>query len=396
MASSALKVWTGERETGVLERSEQFVFNYLPDTDADQVVSLTMPVRLQSWVNRALHPVFQMNLPEGALLIAIRNAVAKIAGTDDLTMLRVTGGNQIGRNRYSLPDAIIPAIHEKPESLQELLTYPDAVELFNELTERYALRSGISGVQPKVMLAAIDRATVAAAGYIVKSWGDEYPQLAANEYFCMTAAQKAGLPVPEFHLSANGALFVMKRFDLAADGCALGFEDMCSLQALGTEQKYASTYERVARSIRDFVSRDQLDSAREQFFAMLVLSIIIRNGDAHLKNFGVLYDGGHGAVRLAPVYDLVTTTVYLKNDVPALSLSGTKKWWSKKQLEKFALVHLFMPPAKSSDIMARVAEAVSETIRLIPPYNSHHREFSAVGGRMVEVWNEGLQEFVKS
>ena len=390
---SALAAWIGTRKTGLLERGEQFVFNYLAGTPADQVVSLTMPVRMQSWLSKSLHPVFQMNLPEGALLIAIRNAIAKVAGIDDLTMLRVTGGNQIGRNRYSLPDADFPAIDEKPESLQEILTYPDAVELFNELTERYALRSGISGVQPKVILEAVDRATVASAGYIVKSWGDEYPQLAANEYFCMTAAGKAGLPVPEFYLSGNGSLFVMKRFDRAADGSALGFEDMCSLQALGTEQKYGSTYERVAKSIRDFVSNEQLFAAREQFFAMLALSVIIRNGDAHLKNFGVLYGGTDGAITLAPVYDLVTTTAYLRNDVPALSLAGTKKWWSKKELEKFALVHLFLPPAKSGEIIARIADAVSDTKRLIPEYIADHPDFSTIGSRMLEIWEEGLKAY---
>ncbi len=69
----------------------------------------------------------------------------------------------------------------------------------------------------------------------------------------------------------------MKRFDLtASERHPLGFEDMCSLQALGTVQKYGSTYERVARTIKDFVSGEFLQSAREQFFASLVLSCLIR------------------------------------------------------------------------------------------------------------------------
>ena len=70
---------------------------------AEAQVSLTMPVRLESWVSRDLHPIFQMNLPEGALLEAIRRAIAKVVGEDDLSILRVTGGNQVGRNRLSLP-----------------------------------------------------------------------------------------------------------------------------------------------------------------------------------------------------------------------------------------------------------------------------------------------------
>ncbi len=50
-----------------------------------------MPVRLESWLSRDLYPIFQMNLPEGALLEAIRRAIAKIAGEDDLTILRFAG-----------------------------------------------------------------------------------------------------------------------------------------------------------------------------------------------------------------------------------------------------------------------------------------------------------------
>ena len=395
MATSTLAVWVGNRKTGLLERGEQYVFNYFPRAEAEHAVSLTMPVRLQSWVSRALHPVFQMNLPEGALLIAIRNAIGKIAGTDDLTILRITGGNQIGRNRFSLPEAEMPAIREKPESLEDILTYPDTVELFNELIARHALHSGISGVQPKVVLDATDRATVTSAGYIVKSWGDEYPQLAANEYFCMTAAKGAGLPVPEFYLSENGGLFVMKRFDLTADGTPLAFEDLCSLQALGTDQKYNSTYERAARSIKDFVSPQHLFAAREQFFATLVLSVIVRNGDAHLKNFGLLYSAPKGPIALAPVYDVVTTTAYIRNDVPALALAGTKKWWPRKMLEKFALTHLSLPPAKSGEIIDRTADAVMDTWRMIGKYAVDHPEFSAMGERMAEVWQEGLKGFTR-
>ena len=193
------------------------------------------------------------------------------------------------------------------------------------------------------MLDAVDRGTLASNGYIVKSWGADYPQLAANEFFCMTAVKLAGLPTPEFFLSDNGGLFIMKRFDIGPDGAYLGFEDMCSLQALGTSQKYTGSYERVARTIRDFVSGEHLMAAREQFFATLVLSVMLRNGDAHLKNFGVFYPYPAGPVSLAPVYDVVTTAAYLRNDLPALTLEGSKKWWPRKTLEKFAQAYLSLP-----------------------------------------------------
>lgn len=206
---SQLAVWTPGGRTGLLERqpAQKYVFAYDPKAVSEMQVSLTMPVRLESWGSRGLHPVFQMNLPEGALLESIRRAIAKLIGEDDLSILRVTGGNQVGRNRFSLPGDGMPGISETQESLDELLTYPDTTELFHELVARYALRSGVSGVQPKVLLDAAERGTLTTAGYIVKSWGTDYPCLAANEYFCMTAARRAGLPTPEFFLSDTGGLF---------------------------------------------------------------------------------------------------------------------------------------------------------------------------------------------
>ena len=389
---SSLAVWVAGKKAALLacEKRNEYVFAYAPDVSTDAQVSLTMPVRLESWVSRDLHPIFQMNLPEGALLETIRRAIAKVIGEDDLSILRVTGGNQVGRNRFSLPGDEIPHLAETRESLDDLLTYPDTLELFNELVARHALMSGISGIQPKVLLEATERATMASAGFIVKSWGNDYPHLAANEYFCMTAAKRAGLRTPEFFLSDNGGLFIMRRFDIAPDGFPIGFEDMCSLQALGTAQKYTGSYERLARSIRDFVSGDKLMESREQFFATLVLSMMVRNGDAHLKNFGVLYSSPLDAVSIAPVYDVVTTTAYIKKDVPALSLAGTKKWWPRKVLDRFAIVHLSLQPSTVADIFSRMSAAVMETRGIIPDYIADHPEFREVGKLMMAAWEEGV------
>lgn len=390
--ASSIAVWVANRRAGILERrsGHKYIFAYDPDAEDILQTSLTMPVRLESWVSRDLHPVFQMNLPEGALLEAIRRAIAKVIGEDDLSILRVTGGNQVGRNRYSLIDDKEPKISETPESLDELLAYPDTLELFHELVSKYALRSGISGVQPKVLLDASQRATMSSSSYIVKSWGNDYPYLAANEYFCMTAARRAGLSTPEFFLSDNGGLFIMRRFDMTSEGESIGFEDMCSLQALGTAQKYASSYERVAKSLGHFIKGDYLLNAREQFFSTLVLSVMLRNGDAHLKNFGVLYTSPFDSARLAPVYDIVTTTAYIKNDVPALTLFGTKKWWLRKLLERFAVAHLYLPMPRISDIFEQTAQAVSDTKPLINDYMAEHPEFHEIGNRMLSAWEDGL------
>lgn len=391
--AKSLTVWVDDYLSGSLAQvaKRKYVFSY--EKKIEEAVSLTMPVRLESWVSSELHPIFQMNLPEGDLLVAIRRAISKIMSDDDLSLLHITGGSQIGRNRFTSTEENVPIESRDTESLESLLTYPDTKDLFHELINRYAIRSGVSGVQPKVLLDATERGTLSSSGYIVKSWGADYPQLATNEYFCMTAAKVAGLTVPEFHLAENGGLFVMKRFDRAEDDHYLGFEDMCSLQALGTAQKYQGSYERVAKSLKDFVSGEELPSARKQFFSTLVLSSMVQNGDAHLKNFGVLYPSTQGNVYMAPVYDVVTTTAYIKSDVPALTLDGTKKWWPRKTIERFAINHLSMSKSYVDETIERIADAVMETRQLIPAYIADHPEFRAVGENMMTIWDEGVGVF---
>jgi serine/threonine-protein kinase HipA len=389
--SETLAVWTSGLKTGLLQRSDQYVFNYEQEVPDSGAVSLTMPVRLQSWTHRALHPVFQMNLPEGALLEAIRKAVAKLVRTDDLTLLRIVGTNQIGRNRFSLPGDLSPVQATQPESLLDILRYPDTRPLFEELLHKYALSSGVSGMQPKVLLESRERATIHSDFWIMKSSGDDYPFLGVNEYFCMSAARAAGLPVPDFHVSEDGRLFVLKRFD-RDERTFLGFEDFCSLQGLGTEEKYSGSYERAVKTINQFVSPAYRLRAREQFFKTLALSVMVRNGDAHLKNFGVLYSDPTKDRKLAPAYDIVTTTAYIRNDIPALTLEGTKKWWDTKTLARFGKTVCGLSVSTVSQGLEQVRDAVSGVRPKLQRYVRRHPEFKVVGENMIRAWDQGLTE----
>jgi len=121
---------------------------------------------------------------------------------------------------------------------------------------------------------------------------------------------------------------------------------------------------------------------------------MLRNGDGHLKNFGVLYPSPFGEVTLAPVYDLVTTTACIKKDIPALSIAGTKKWWPRKVLERFAVSHLSLPVGTIAGTFDRMAEAVNKTREGIPAYVAEHPEFREIGERMSVEWNEGVKGLV--
>ena len=99
--------------------------------------------------------------------------------------------------------------------------------------------------------------SVLSATHIVKLWDEEdFPELAANEYFCLQAAVRAGLSVPKFQLSDDGGALIVERFDFIDDQY-IGFEDFCVLNALATADKYKGGYEtRIFRRLREFVSPD--------------------------------------------------------------------------------------------------------------------------------------------
>lgn len=400
-----IKVWTDGKPTGLLGTNGRrgTAFAYAPQATPEDAVSLTMPVRLASWdTDYGLAPIFEMNLPEGALRERLRMAFAKATGTfDDLDLLAIVGRSQVGRLRYTDEDATLDQTVPF-QSVDELLASRRDGSLFQYLLQRFAAFSGVSGVQPKLLIRddaawgepgqAGERTSIQGATHIVKFWEDQYPQLAANEYFCLRAAERSGLPVPRYQMSEDARALVIDRFDLRSDGRYRGFEDFCVLNARRTSDKYHGSYETaVLKRFREFASPDQVASGSEAIFRMLGLNAALRNGDAHLKNFGIVYDDVEGEVALAPVYDIVTTTAYIHADQMALTLDGSTRWPTAKQLYAFGTGRQIGSPAAIKAMLESIAEAVVETMGEVRQYMRDHPEFEEIGTRMLAQWDEGIR-----
>lgn len=352
--SLPLRVRVEGQPAGLLtSEAGSYVFNYEPQASSDQFVSLTMPVRQRSYEHPELHPIFEMHLPEGYLLAVIKRHFAKLTSTDSLGLLRLLSPGIKGRIEYGESQEVSESL-----SLNDLL-HPESPQLFDALVERFALRTALSGVQPKVLAEVENKATLQLEGYIVKAWGDDYPHLAVNEYYAMQVVEAAGVPVPEFYLSDDDRLFIMKRFDLKDQGQALGFEDLCVLQGKQRDDKYSGSYEQLVKTVKLFVSPQFKAAALEQIFKMLVLNSRLQNGDAHLKNFGVLYSDLQN-IRLAPAFDIVSTTAYIREDVSALTLMGSRKWWDKKHLLRFGVQACDLSPNQAENLYAECEQALKK------------------------------------
>ncbi len=100
------------------------------------------------------------------------------------------------------------------------------------------------------------------------------------------------------------------------------------------KEPYRGNYDEIASLLR-WISPNSID----EFIKLVVFNLICGNGDAHLKNFSVLYDNGRDAA-LSPAYDLVSTIVYcppLRREL-ALQLGGSDKFDSTKRLRFYSLL----------------------------------------------------------
>ncbi len=407
-AVDALDVLVADRPVGRLGRSDieedTFLFAYADRIAAADAVSLTMPVVRDPYDSMSIvHPVFEMNLPEGSLLEQLTLRFAKTTpNLDSLTLLGIVGRAQLGRLRYASADSSPVPVPE--QNIEELLSYEGAHDLFHDLLERYAIHSGISGIQPKVLVRGggtrtrrslahfVDRG----ATHIVKSFdAREYPELAANEHYCMRAAAHAGIKTAKVELSRNRRVLVVERFDRKDDGVYLGLEDFCVLSGLRAHGRYEGSYELLATRIRDFVSPSHQREALDELFSIIALSCAVENGDAHLKNFAVVYEDAEQTVRLAPAYDIVSTTPYQPKDVLALTLLGSKAFPDRKQLVKFGQLACGMSPVKSHERIDRVIEGALASIAELSRAAKADRRFSPMAKRFQQSFERGVARLAR-
>lgn len=109
-----------------------------------------------------------------------------------------------------------------------------------------------------------------------------------------------------------------------SDGQRMHMEDYAQLLNIYPHEKYnKANYETLANITLALTGLEGL----RQFIRQLVFIIASGNGDAHVKNWSIIYPDGIQAA-LSPAYDLVSTIQYMPEDKLALNLGGTKDWYA--------------------------------------------------------------------
>ena len=148
----------------LVKENDEFIFLYTSENIKD-FISLIMPVRQKPYIHNKLHPIFEMHLPEGYLLSIIKKHFSKLLKTDDFGLLNIMAPSIKGRVSYESDFLRV----ETNLTLDDLL-HSKNDNLFDELLDRFALNSALSGVQPKVLATVENKATLKIDDYIVKPY----------------------------------------------------------------------------------------------------------------------------------------------------------------------------------------------------------------------------------
>ena len=396
-----LAVYVLGREVALLEQTGDFksVLSYHASAAPDDFVSLTMPVRTESYVwDDQLPPVLQMNLPEGYLLQVLQEQFGPHVGASPIALLSVVGRNMVGRLQVAAPGSTLDQPAQAIE-VAALLRGDNSEAAFAELVRQHAT-SGVSGVVPKFLDAQTEAATPLAdhkkaslitRRQIIKGSSQKLPYVALNEHLCMQVAGRV-MPTAKTEVSDDGQALVVHRFDVDAQGQPhWGMEDFCALLGMRPAAKYDTTWERIARAVRDHVPGPQRLDTYRQLATMLLLTYALRNADCHAKNIALLYTSRQD-VHLSPAYDMLTTSVYAgyQHNPPGIEFMGKKTWTPGKNLQRFIAATFGIAPREQTRMVEAICDAVADTGPMVHQGMVTHPGFADTGKRMLAAWAEGI------
>jgi serine/threonine-protein kinase HipA len=330
-----LSVFLGERPVGTLQRRgpSRYRFAYsrelLAGPEGERTrLSASLPIREAAFTPSHSAPFFEGLLPEGAVRTAVAEKL-RLSEEDGFGMLEALGADCAGAV-VILPEGQRPDPDAKSGELQQL-SEAELDDMLGNLsqdplgieTEPEGVRLSLGGVQDKLVLVRLPSGEFAkprggaASTCLLKPEHDRYEGLAANEAFCMRVAAHARSDAAATELLTVGSTrcLYVERFDRVREeqgGVArLHQEDMC--QALGVLP--AAKYEaNGGPSVAQIVALLRRSGSRRAaadvnaFVKAVLVNFLLGNSDAHGKNFALLYE--RAGVRLAPLYDVVSTAVY--------------------------------------------------------------------------------------
>ena len=346
----------------------------------------------EGWLERVLKPKSEQELISGG-----KRYMSNIVISEDADDLRTLPADMLeGRlEAYTRGGAFAGGYAGPGPAFDETLEDRMAALFASDATPR------LSGVQIKAPMNLSHAGVLRPAGelaftHILKpSPGAGFEDLPLVEAACLAAARACGFETAAHAMvSMPGNLpdaLLVERFDIRRDRNdrrKIAMEDMASVRGVAPSEKYEGSIEQVARALRSVSSDAEADVAA--LLGRAVFAWLMADGDCHLKNLAVLRVVSGAArnftsVRLAPVYDAVTTRVFpgLESDHLALSMAGKRNRLSSRDFVR-AGVTMGMNAGAARDIVASLCGRLSAHLESLEPV-------SDPVNRAVEIWKERVE-----
>ena len=347
------------------------------------------------WIKRQkLHPVLSNLLPEGALRELIAQGL-KIHTDNEFLLLSYLGKD--------LPGAIVATPLGTKDVPKYLLNAHRDVHVLDFEADPAENRFSLAGVQMKFSmkekdgrynLIQGDPAEGELGDWIIKTPSTKHVEVPSNEYSAMKLAALVGVeipeiklvelekinPLPQINLPHEKYAYAIKRFDRQMSH-RIHMEDFAQILVKYSHEKYRTVnYEQIGKVIYQFSGEGLADA--QQFARRLLVNILLGNGDAHLKNWSVVYRD-KVTLRLSPAYDIVSTNVYIDGEKTfALNLGQTREWyqttfahfeyWANKATIPWRAIEPHL-----HDVMDKARELWPKALEELPMANAHKKKLCA-------------------
>jgi serine/threonine-protein kinase HipA len=157
-----------------------------------------------------------------------------------------------------------------------------------------------------------------------------------NEYFCMKLAGDIGLNTPKVNIiEGEYPLFIVERFDRIKGRTEISRihqQDFCQAHGITSLKKYESDGGPTFATNYNLVKANSIAPIPDlnQLLKWLIYNLVIGNNDSHSKNLAFLQT--QEGIRLAPFYDLLSTSVYKEiGQNFAFKIGGQSLWFKLKR-----------------------------------------------------------------
>ncbi|RIK09820.1 MAG: kinase [Acidobacteria bacterium] len=373
-----LAVWIDGIRVAVIRREKGRIHLAYTEDALDRfdlgtpLVSLSLPLIPERYPQGVVTAFLDNLLPEGEP----RRAIARELGTSDrdvFGLIRELGRDCAGalviQPNDEAPPVTDSTLAAEPIEREDLAHMVENLR-FAPLGTGGRVRVSLAGVQEKLALTRLGDGQWGRpvdgtpSTHILKPEIAAYPFTVENEAFCMRLAKRLGLDVATVETTtiAERKLIIVERFDrLVASGGQtrrLHQEDFCQAFGLRPDRKYEDeggpSLCRIAQLLMTVAERGSADN----LLKAVVLNVVLGNGDAHAKNYSILRDTS-GALRLAPLYDLMSTLHYGDGRL-AMSIGGVTR------IERISADRILNEATGWGMNRGRASELLDDLIQRIP------------------------------